>query len=78
MDKKWFGRLLITLVTALPSVQAEALFPEQIDARMSGFFVVVVPNARRFVGSGNAALYLDDCKIGSIFSAGSRHLRFLY
>ena len=33
MDKKWLARLLITLVTALPVVQAEELFPDYIDRR---------------------------------------------
>ena len=33
MDKKCLARLLITLASALPVVQAEELFPDYIDSR---------------------------------------------
>ena len=81
MDKKWLARLLITLVTTLPVVQAEELFPDYIDtgnARLSRCSRAEL-KAFRLIHVGNAALYLDDCKkIGNIFSADPKHLRFLY
>ena len=79
MDKKWLARLLITLVTTLPVVQAEELFPDYIDtgnARLSRCSRAEL-KAFRLIHVGNAALYLDDCKkIGNIFSADPKHLRF--
>ena len=81
MDKKWLARLLIPFITALPIVQAEELFPDTIDtrnARLSRCSRAEL-KAFRLIHVGNAALYLDDCKkIGDIFSADPKHLRFLY
>ena len=82
MDKKWLARLLITLVTAGPAVQAaEDLFPDTIDsrnARLSRCSRAEL-KAFRLIHVGNAALYLDDCKkMGTIFSPNPKHLRFLY
>ena len=81
MDKKWFARLLITLATALPVVQAEELIPDYIDslnARLSRCSRAEL-KAFRLIHVGNAALYLDDCKkMGAIFSPNPKHLRFLY
>jgi hypothetical protein len=83
MDKKWLTRLLINLVTTLPVVQAEELFPDYIDtgngnSRLSRCSRAEL-KAFRLIHVGNAALYLDDCKkIGTIFSADPKHLRFLY
>jgi hypothetical protein len=81
MDKKWLARLLITLITTLPVVQADELFPEYIDtgnARLSRCSRAEL-KAFRLIHVGNAALYLDDCKkIGNIFSVAPKHLRFLY
>ena len=64
MDKKWLARLLITLVTTLPVVQADELFPDYIDtgnARLSRCSRAEL-KAFRLIHVGNAALYLDDCK----------------
>ena len=81
MDKKWLARLLITLVTAGPVVQAEELFPDYIDsrnARLSRCSRAEL-KAFRLIHVGNAALYLDDCKkMGTILSPNPKHLRFLY
>ena len=81
MDKKWLARLLITLASALPVVQAEELFPDYIDsrnARLSRCSRAEL-KAFRLIYVGNAALYLDDCKkMGNIFSPNPKHLRFLY
>ena len=51
MDKKWLARLLITLVTTLPVVQAEELFPDYIDTGngIRDFHAVVVPSSKRSV-----------------------------
>ena len=80
MDKKWFARLLTLFITALPVVQAEELFPDYIDSRnvrLSRCSRAEL-KAFRLIHVGNAALYLDDCKkIGNIFSADPKHLRFL-
>jgi len=61
--------------------QAEELFPDYIDtqnARLSRCSRGEL-KAFRLIYVGNAALYLDDCKkIGNIFSADPKHLRFLY
>ena len=81
MDKKWLARLLITLASALPVVQAEELFPVYIDSRNARLSLCsrAELKAFRLIHVGNAALYLDDCKkIGNIFSADPKHLRFLY
>ena len=81
MDKKWLARLLITLASALPVVQAEELFPDYIDSRNARLSLCsrAELKAFRLIHVGNAALYLDDCKkIGTIFSADPKHLRFLY
>ena len=81
MDKKWFARLLILFITALPVAQAEELFPDYIDSRnvrLSRCSRAEL-KAFRLIHVGNAALYLDDCKkIDNIFSADPKHLRFLY
>jgi hypothetical protein len=81
MDKKWLARLLITLATALPIVQAEELFPDYIDtrnARLSRCSRAEL-KAFRLIHVGNAALYLEDCKkMDTIFSADHKQLRFLY
>ena len=81
MDKKWLARLLITLATTLPVVQAEELFPDYIEsrnARLSRCSRAEL-KAFRLIHVGNAALYLDDCKkMGTIFSPNPKHLRFLY
>jgi len=83
MDKKWLARLLISLVTTLPVVQAEELFPDYIDtgngnSRLSRCSRAEL-KAFRLIHVGNAALYLDDCKkIGTIFSADPKNLRFFY
>ena len=82
MDKKWLARLLITLASALPVVQAEeALFPDTIDIRNAKLSRCsrAELKAFRLIHVGNAALYLEDCKkIGNIFSADPKHLRFFY
>ena len=81
MDKKWLTRLLISLVTTLPVVQAEELFPDTIDSRNSRLSRCsrAELKAFRLIHVGNAALYLGDCKkIGNIFSPDPKHLRFLY
>jgi hypothetical protein len=81
MDKKWLARLLITLATALPVVQAEELFPDYIDSRNTRLSLCsrAELKAFRLIHVGNAALYLDDCKkMGTIFSPNPKHLRFLY
>ena len=50
MDKKWLARLLITLATTLPVVQAEELFPDTIDSGNGRDFPVAVErNSKRFV-----------------------------
>jgi hypothetical protein len=82
MDKKWLARLLITLVTAGPVVQTEEeIFPDYIDSRNAKLSRCSRSELKAFrlIHVGNAALYLEDCKkIGNIFSAGPKHLRFLY
>jgi len=81
MAKKWRARLLITIASVLPVVQAEALFPDTIDSRNARLFRCsrAELKAFRLIHVGNAALYLDDCKqMGTIFSAYPKHLRFLY
>ena len=81
MDKKWLARLLITLASALPVVQAEELFPDYIDSRNARLFLCsrAELKAFRLIHVGNAALYLDDCKkMDTIFSADPKQLRFLY
>ena len=71
MDKKWLARLLISLVTLVPVVQAEGLFPEYIDSRNAKLSRCsrAELKAFRIIHVGNAALYLDDCKkTSAIFS----------
>ncbi len=82
MDKKWLARLLITLLTGLSVAQADELFPEYIDTVNNTRLLRCSQaelKAFRLIHVGNAALYLDDCKkVSRIFSAGPKHLRFLY
>ena len=81
MDKKWLARLLITLASTLPLVQAEELFPDYTDRGNARLFLCsrAELKAFRLIHVGNAALYLDDCKkMNTIFSADPKQLRFLY
>ena len=81
MDKNWLTRILIILVTMLPIVHAEELFPNYIDTnnvRLSRCSKAEL-KVFRLIHVGNAALYMDDCKkIDVIFYNNFKLLRFFY
>ena len=81
MDKKWLGRILIILLTLLPIVQAEELFPNFIDSKNVKLSRCSEAELKvfRLIHVGNAALYMDDCKqIDAIFNNNFKLLRFFY
>jgi len=81
MDKNWLTRILILLVTMLPIVQAEELFPNYIDSKNVRLSRCSEAELKvfRLIHVGNAALYMDDCKkIDVIFYNNFKLLRFFY
>ena len=81
MDKKWLTRILIILITMLPIVHAEEIFPNYIDSKNVRLSRCSEAELKvfRIIHVGNAALYMDDCKkINAIFYNNYKLLRFLY